>query len=154
MNISIVCACLPALKPLVGVIAPSIFGTTPTPTANYNYKSGSNKIRSGGRGTYERRRNGHSDSELGLNSHDLGEIEISGGKNYQTTITEESKGGYYNSYDYPSRPGAAQMNRNKLGGIKQTTIIEQNVEVASDSSGKRDSGSESVRKLVHISGRN
>src|SRR5690606_41457255 len=55
MNISIVCACLPALKPLVSLVAPSIFGTTASgsqPPSHRDYRNayGSKKISSGGSG--------------------------------------------------------------------------------------------------------
>ncbi|KAF3932469.1 hypothetical protein ABW19_dt0204392 [Dactylella cylindrospora] len=96
MNISIVCACLPALKPLVSLVAPTIFGTANNsqPPSYRDYRYGSNKISNGARGQHfsdrirKNRSGGTGDDEMGLN-----DIEITGGK----YARESDSSPYYNN---------------------------------------------------------
>ncbi|KAK6517555.1 hypothetical protein TWF281_004205 [Arthrobotrys megalospora] len=167
MNISIVCACLPALKPLVSLIAPSIFGTVaggsqPPSYRDYRNAYGSKKISSGSGGgrvfsdKIKRSRNNNigittTDEELEMGFRD---VEISGGNaqqvRYSTRISSEDTKPYYNNSTH-GKPTLVQLTSGTaMGGIKQTTVIEQNIEITGR--GDRDSGSEteSLRKLVHV----
>ncbi|KAF3912468.1 hypothetical protein ABW20_dc0104410 [Dactylellina cionopaga] len=161
MNISIVCACLPALKPLMSLVAPSVFGTTATgsqPPSYRDYRHGSKKIGSGGGRNFSdkirRSRSGagitttDEDVELGFQ-----DIEISGGRDqrYSTNNNGDDTKPYYNN-SLHGKPTVVHLSSGTtMGGIKQTTVIEQNV-VITNSGGERDSSSESesVRKLVHV----
>ncbi|KAK6338514.1 hypothetical protein TWF730_002577 [Orbilia blumenaviensis] len=162
MNISIVCACLPALKPLVSLIAPSIFGTTangsqPPSYRDYRNAYGSKKITSGSGGgrvfsdKTKRNRNNMgittTDEELEMGFRDNG-ISSKSRPRYSTRISGEDVKPYYGSAH--GKPTFVQLTSGTtMGGIKQTTVIEQNVEIAGRD---RDSGSEteSLRKLVHV----
>ncbi|KAK6499471.1 hypothetical protein TWF506_004101 [Arthrobotrys conoides] len=169
MNISIVCACLPALKPLVSLVAPSIFGATasgsqPPSYRDYRNAYGSKKISSGGGGgrvfsdKIKRSRNNNmgittTDEELEMGFRDMG---ISSGNTqqprYSTRISgEDVKPLYKNSSSVHGKPTLVELTSGtSMGGIKQTTVIEQNIEIRGRD-GDRDSGSEteSLRKLVH-----
>ncbi|KAK6351979.1 hypothetical protein TWF718_005127 [Orbilia javanica] len=165
MNISIVCACLPALKPLVSLVAPSIFGTTaggsqPPSYKDYRHAYGSKKISSGSGGRVfsdkiKRSRNNMgittTDEELEMGFRDVG---ISGENTqqprYSTRISgEDVKPLYNNSNSAHGRPTLVTSGTS-MGGIKQTTVIEQNIEITTRER-DRDSSSEteSLRKLVH-----
>ncbi|EPS38843.1 hypothetical protein H072_7393 [Dactylellina haptotyla CBS 200.50] len=160
MNISIVCACLPALKPLISLVAPSIFGTTATgsqPPSYGDYRHRSKKISSGGghgrnfSDKTRRSRSGHgvttTDEELEMGFQD---IEISGGRVQRYSVNQgEETSAYYNNSLHGKPTLVHVASGTTMGGIKQTTVIEQNVIITREG---RDSGSESesVRKLVHV----
>ncbi|KAK6510253.1 hypothetical protein TWF481_004970 [Arthrobotrys musiformis] len=167
MNISIVCACLPALKPLLSLMAPSIFGTTasgsqPPSYRDYRNASGGKRISSGGR-VFSDKMKRSKNNEMGLTTTDeelemgFRDVGVSGGSSqqprYSTRISGENvKPLCNNSNSIHGKPTLVQLTSGtSMGGIKQTTVIEQNIEVAGRER-DRDSSSEteSVRKLVHV----
>ncbi|EWC48026.1 hypothetical protein DRE_02605 [Drechslerella stenobrocha 248] len=176
MNISIVCACLPALKPLVSVIAPSIFGSAPTsqPPSYRDYRNG----RGGGKkigGSWsfsDRLKRSRSDTmctttmdsqlELGIqephisgeavNEHGIGSFDRETRSAYDEPTTIEEPKPYYNTSLRGRQPTLVSVTGGTvMGGIKQTSVIEQSI-MTTTTSGRRDSAgdSDSVRNLVHV----
>ncbi|KAK6526549.1 hypothetical protein TWF694_005131 [Orbilia ellipsospora] len=166
MNISIVCACLPALKPLITLIAPSAFDTTGAASKGPSYGDyhhSGRKITSGSyaRNTSDRVRRSRrehgvittTDEELEMGFQD---VDIRGGRGAEQRFSSHMIGdakGYHTSTAVHGEPNFVHVaSGTTMGGIKQTTVIEQNVVITTTSAGDRDSGSdsESVRKLVHV----
>ncbi|KAJ6260788.1 hypothetical protein Dda_5017 [Drechslerella dactyloides] len=168
MNISIVCACLPALKPLVSLVAPSVFGGSApasNPPSYRDYRNGGAKKIGGWSFSdkFKRNRSGTTtyDDELELGTQG---VNISGGADtpaehegedrsaYNEPANDEESRPYYNTSLRGRPPTMVHVTSGlSMGGIKQTTVIEQNIIMKSG--GERDyspSESESVRRLVHV----
>ncbi|KAF3902088.1 hypothetical protein ABW21_db0201828 [Orbilia brochopaga] len=170
MNISIVCACLPALKPLVSLVAPSIFGTTPAasnPPSYRDYRNARAKKVGGWSFSDAFKTNSQSGTTTMDDELELGPraVHIAGGTDtpaepevesrsvYDEPVEDEEPKPYYNTSLRGRPPTMVHITNgsNSMGGIKQTTIIEQNVIMKGAAA--RDyspSEGESVRKLVHV----
>ncbi|KAK6360014.1 hypothetical protein TWF696_001135 [Orbilia brochopaga] len=171
MNISIVCACLPALKPLVSLVAPTIFGSTPAsnPPSYRDYRNGrAKKIGAWSLSdtfkTKSSRATTTMDDELELGTQDVhivggtgtdtpADPEMENRSVFEEPADDEEPRPYYNTSLRGRPPTMVHVTSglSTLGGIKQTTVIEQNI-VMKNPAGRdySPSESESVRKLVHV----